>query len=138
MSNRNPKMKALIVLGIALASVFAANLAAADIIVDPKGHNVEQLQQDQMECRDLANGIDFDLVEEHQGRAVLRGAAAGGGFAAIAGGNKEMRRRSAAGGALVGGLQKNKAKRVDGSVEQVKVMDAQRNCLIGRGYSPLN
>ncbi len=138
MSNQKPKMNLILVLGIALAGMFAANLAAADIIVDPKGHDIEQLQQDQLECRDLASNIEFDLVEEHQGRAVLRGAAAGGGFAAIAGGDKEMRRRSAAAGAMVGGLQRNKAKRVDGSVQEVKVMDAQRNCLIGRGYSPLN
>ena len=91
-----------------------------------------------MECRNLANQIDFNMAEDHSGRAVLRGAAAGGGFAAIAGGGKEARRRSAAGGALVGGLAKNKAKRVDNSLEEVKINDAQRNCLIGRGYNPIS
>ena len=39
---------------------------------------------------------------------------------------------------LIGHLQRNKAKRVDGSVQEVKVMDAQRNCLIGRGYNPIS
>ena len=59
-------------------------------------------------------------------------------MAAIAGGNGEMRRRSAAGGAMVGALSRNKAKRVDNSVEEAKINDAQRNCLIGRGYNPLS
>ena len=78
------------------------------------------------------------MAKDHQGRAVARGAAVGIGAAAIAGGNKEMRRRSAAGGAMVGGLARNKGKRVDGSVEQAKRNDAERNCLIGRGYNPIS
>ena len=71
-------------------------------------------------------------------RQVLRGAAVVGGAAAIAGGNKEMRRRSMGAGALAGGVVRNKSKRVDGSVEDAKRKEAQRNCLIGRGYNPIS
>ena len=138
MKNRNFERKALIALVVASASLFSVGNAMADIVVDPKGHDPVQLQQDQMECRELAQSIDFNMAEEHQGRAMLRGAAAAGGMAAIAGGGKEARRRSAAAGALGGGLVKNKSKRVDGSVQEVKVKEGQRNCLYGRGYIPLS
>lgn len=123
---------------IASAALFSAGNAMANVIVDPKGHDPVQLDQDMRECRELANSIEFNMASEHQGRSALRGAAAVGGMAAIAGGGKEARRRSAAAGALGGALVKNKAERVDGSVEEVKVNDTQRNCLIGRGYMPLS
>ena len=123
---------------IASASLLSAGNAMANVIVDPKGHDPVQLDQDIRECRELAHSIDFNMASDHQGRAVGRNALAMGGMAAIAGGGKEARRRSAAAGALGGALVKNKAKRVDGSVEEVKVNDAQRNCLIGRGYMPLS
>lgn len=134
------KLKNRIGLALVIAAIgmLSAGNAMANIVVDPKGHDSVQLERDIMECRELASSIDFNLAEEHQGRAVLRGAVIGGSAAAIAGGGKEMRRRSAAGGALMGGVARNKSKRVDGSVEQVKINDAQRNCLIGRGYNPLS
>ena len=138
MKNRNFKNKAIIAAMVALASLFSLNFAQANVIVDPKGHDPVQLERDVMECRNLANSIDFNMAQDHQGRSVLRGAAAAGGFAAIAGGNKEVRRRSMGAGALAGGLAKNKSKRVDGSLEEVKRNDAQRNCLIGRGYNPIS
>lgn len=138
MRNRNFKNKAIIAAMVALAGLFSLNFAQANVIVDPKGHDPVQLERDVMECRNLANSIDFNMAQEHQGRSVLRGAAAAGGFAAIAGGNKEARRRSMGAGALAGGLAKNKSKRVDGSLEEVKRNDAKRNCLIGRGYNPIS
>ena len=91
MNARNRKMNWVIVLGI-VGMVFMSS-ASANVFVDPKGHDPVQLEQDVMECRNLANQIDFNMAEDHSGRAVLRGAAAGGGFAAIAGGGKEARRR---------------------------------------------
>lgn len=130
--------KFALALVIGAAGMVSAGNVMADIIVDPKGHDPVQLEQDRMECRQLAHSIDFNMAEDHQGRSVLRGAAAGGGFAAIAGGGKEARRRSAAAGALAGGLVKNKAKRVDNSVEEAKIKEAQRNCLYGRGYVPIS
>lgn len=138
MKYANIKKSFIAALVISLASMFIASSAVAGIVVDPKGHDAVQLEQDKLECRDLANSIEFDMASDHQGRSVLRGAAVGGGMAAIAGGNGEMRRRSMAAGALVGGLQKNKAKRVDGSVEDAKIKEAQRNCLVGRGYNPIS
>ena len=138
MKNRNLERKALIALAVAAFSLASAANANAGIVVDPKGHDPLQLEQDKMECRELANSIEFDMAENHQGRAVLRGGAAMGGMAAIAGGGKEARRRSVAAGALAGGLVKNKSKRVDSSVEEAKIKEAQRNCLYGRGYVPLS
>lgn len=138
MRNRNFERKALIALFVASASMFSVGNVMAGIVVDPKGHDPIQLEQDQMECRNLANSLEFNMAEDHQGRAVLRGAVAVGGMAAIAGGGKEARRRSAAAGALGGGLVKNKSKRVDVSAQEAKVKDAQRNCLYGRGYVPLS
>ena len=138
MELRNFANKAIIVAGISIASLLASSIALADIVVDPKGHDPAQLHQDKMECRELANSVEFNMAKDHQGRAVLRGAAAVGGMAAIAGGGKEARRRSAGAGALGGALVMNKSKRVDGSVEEAKVKEAQRNCLYGRGYVPLS
>lgn len=138
MKHRNFRIKAIAAAGVALAGMLSLNIAQANIIVDPKGHDPVQLNRDVMECRELASSIDFNMAQEHQGRAVLRGAAAAGGFAAIAGGNKEARRRSMGAGALAGGLARNKSKRVDGSLEEVKRNDAQRNCLVGRGYNPIS
>ena len=138
MRNANFKKSFVAALAISLASMLIAGNAAAGIVVDPKGHDVVQLEQDKLECRNLAGSIEFDMAEDHQKRSVLRGAAVGGGMAAIGGGNGEMRRRSMAAGALVGGLQKNKAKRVDGSVQDAKIKEAQRNCLVGRGYNPIS
>ena len=123
---------------VASAGLLSAGNVMANVVVDPKGHDPVQLEQDIMECRELANSIDFNMASDHQGRSVARGAVALGGMAAIAGGGKEARRRSAAAGALGGGLVKNKARRVDASAEEIKVNDAQRNCLIGRGYMPLS
>ena len=138
MELRNFANKAIIIAGISIASLLASSIAMADIVVDPKGHNPAQLQHDKQECRELANSIEFNMAEDHQGRSVLRGAAAMGGMAAIAGGGKEARRRSVAAGALGGGLVKNKSKRVDNSAQELKVKEAQRNCLYGRGYVPLS
>jgi uncharacterized protein YcfJ len=123
---------------VAAAGMLSAGNAMANVVVDPKGHDPIQLEQDMNECRALASSIDFNMAEEHQGRSVVRGAVAMGGIAAIAGGGKEARRRSAGAGALGGALVKNKSKRVDGSVQEAKVNDAQRNCLLGRGYMPIS
>ena len=138
MKIHNVERKALIALAVAAFSLASAANVSADIVVDPKGHDPVRLEQDKMECRDLASSIDFNMAEDHQGRAVLRGGVAMGGMAAIAGGGKEARRRSAAAGALAGGLVRNKSKRVDSSVEEAKIKEAQRNCLYGRGYVPLS
>ena len=125
-------------IALSLASMLIANNAVADIVVDPKGHDVAMLEQDKLECKNLASSIEFDMASDHQKRSVLRGAVVGGSMAAIAGGGGEARRRSMGAGALVGGLQKNKAKRVDGSVQDVQIKEAQRNCLVGRGYNPIS
>ena len=130
--------KAALALFIAVFGLASVSPAAADIIVDPKGHDNAQMERDLMECRDLSNSVSFNMAKDHQGRAVLRGAAIGGSAALIAGGGKEARRRSVAGGALAGGVVRNKSKRVDNSAEEAKRMEAQRNCLYGRGYQPLN
>ena len=61
---------------------------------------------------------------------------------ALSGCGTTQAQKSASGGAalgaLAGGLARNKSKRVDGSLEEVKRNDAQRNCLIGRGYNPIS
>ena len=129
-------LKRIAPVGIAL-SLFAGG-ASANVVVDPKGHDPARLEQDRMECRALAADVDFNMASEHQGRAVLRGAAVAGGMAAIAGGNKEARRRSMGAGALAGGVMRNKSHRVDASVADAKRRDAERNCLVGRGYNPLS
>ena len=138
MKNFNFSHKLGLALVIASAGMLSAGNAMADIVVDPKGHDPLQLEQDVAECRALASSIEFDMAKEHQGHAIARGAVVGGGMAAIAGGGKEMRRRSLAAGALGGALVRNKAKRVDSSMEDAKIKEAQRNCLYGRGYVPMS
>jgi len=138
MRNFNSKSHLLIIAVAGLSGLFFAGNAAADIIVDPKGHDPVQLENDRMECRALVSNIDFSMASEHQGHSVVRGAAVAGGMAAVMGGNKEMRRRSMGAGAIAGGLQRNKARRVDASVADAKRKEAERNCLAGRGYNPIS
>ena len=138
MKRSNFKNKFSLALIIAAAGMLSAGNAMANIVVDPKGHDPVQLEQDINECRALASSIDVNMAQEHQGRSVARGAVAMGGMAAIAGGGKEARRRSAAAGALGGALVKNKSKRVDRSMQDAQIKEAQRNCLYGRGYSVLS
>lgn len=138
MKRSNFSRKFGLALLVASVGMFSTANVMADIIVDPKGHDPVQLEQDINECRALASSIDFNMATDHQGRSVARGAVAVGGMAAIAGGGKEARRRSAAAGALGGALVMNKSKRVDASVEDAKIKEAQRNCLSGRGYVPMS
>ena len=127
--------KSLYLSGAAL--LFSINVSA-DILVDPKGHDAEQLALDQQECAALASQIEFNEAKEHTGKSTLRGAAALGATTAILGGNKEERRRAAGVGAVGGALAKNKAKRTDTTIENAKQREAQRKCMEGRGYSVLN
>lgn len=133
--NNKPWIAALV---LAIAGMSIAVPASAQIVVDPYGHDQAVMERDVSQCRDLSNSVEFGMIEEQRGRAVLRGAAVAGGAAAIAGGGKEVRRRSVGMGALAGGVARNQAKRSDRSVEEAKRNEAQRNCLIGRGYNPIN
>lgn len=128
----------IIALAVSSAAFISGNALALDIVVDPKGHDPAAMEQDIRECRELAANMNFDVASDYAGKAVARGAIIGGSAAVIAGGNKEVRRRSVAGGALAGGIAKNAGNRMDRAANNVKSSDAERNCLIGRGYNPLN
>jgi hypothetical protein len=123
---------------LSAASLVASVSFASSIIVDPKGQDPAQLALDQKECAELASQVEFDMAKEQAGRSVLRGAAAAGSVSAIAGGSSKTNKRAAGIGAVGGALSKNQAKRTDNTLQNVKQLEAERNCLKGRGYNPIN
>ena len=62
MRNFNVERKALIALAVAAFSLASAANVSADIGVDPKGHDPVRLEQDKMECRELASSIQFNMA----------------------------------------------------------------------------
>ena len=59
MKRSNFKNKFGLALIIAVAGMLSAGNVMASIVVDPKGHDPVQLEQDVNECRALASSIDF-------------------------------------------------------------------------------
>ena len=98
-----------------------------NIIIDPKGVNMTQYNQDLNECTALAEQVN--VGGQTAGRA-LAGAAVGAAIGAAIG-NSDTAQRGAGAGAVAGG-----ARGADQATTEKEVV--VRNCLRNRGYSVLN
>ncbi len=113
----------LVILGVVLLS----GCASRGVIIDQRGVNMEQYQQDLQECEAYAE-------EVHVAQRAAAGAATGAVLGSVVGavvGNSRTAERVAGVGAVSGGS------RGAGSAIQEKHMIV-RNCLKGRGYRVLN
>ena len=100
---------------------------ARDVIIDPKGVNMAQYNQDLSECTALAEQVN--VGGQTAGRA-LAGAAVGAAIGAAVG-NSDTAQRGAGAGAVAGA-----ARGADRATTEKQVV--VRNCLRNRGYSVLN
>lgn len=124
-------MKILIYSGIAL-SVLAACKSVEDLtgnnpIIDTKGVNVAQYNQDLAECQVYADEVQ---VAQKAAAGVVAGAAVGSVFGAVLG-NSNTAKRGAGVGAVGGGAR--------GVGEGIREREhVVKSCLVGRGYRVLN
>jgi outer membrane lipoprotein SlyB len=106
---------------------FSSGCASKRIIVDTKGINMAQYNQDLSECTIYAEQVD--VGRQAAGRAVA-GAAVGAAIGAAVG-NSDTAQRGAGVGAIAGGT------RGAGTAQREKQV-VVRNCLRNRGYAVLN
>ena len=98
---------------------------AADIVIDPAGVDMQQYQNDSVQCHMLSA-----QVRPRAGRGAVGGAVVGG-LVGRAVGNRHTARRAARAGA-VGGLVRGAA------VTRFERQLVVKNCLRSRGYNVLN
>lgn len=124
-------MKHLIFIGVLLCGFTACrsveDLTGNNPIIDTKGVNITQYNQDLTECQAYADEVQ---IAQKAAAGVVTGAAVGGVFGAVLG-NSNTAKRGAGVGAVGGG-----ARGVgEGMREREHVI---KSCLIGRGYRVLN
>ena len=108
-----------------LVVIALTGCARQRVIVDTKGVNMQQYQQDLSECQEYAKQVDSKV-----GAGAVVGAVIGGGIGAVLDGST-----GAAKGAGVGAIT-GTAKGASGTQrEKSKVV---KNCMRGRGYNVLN
>ncbi|NRB41730.1 MAG: hypothetical protein HRU20_25210 [Pseudomonadales bacterium] len=103
---------------------------AGNIIIDPKGHDSAQLT--------LASAAKSDKAKTAVGRSVVRGAVIAGAAMKTGTEHSGAARSAAKVGAVAGVAVASVGRRADKVSTQTAQEDAERACLIGRGYSPLN
>lgn len=118
-------MNKLIFLTIITALVLNGCARHAQIIIDPKGVDMEAYHADLAECQHLANQVESQIAE-----GVVGGAVVGALFGAIVGGRRTSVTTGQL-GALSGGLSA-------GGKEHYQREKVIRNCLRNRGYQILN
>jgi hypothetical protein len=121
------KMWTTLAVGVVLVGC-ATSGADYQPIVDTKGINAAQYQNDLAECQSIAQQT------QPVGNAAAKDAGAGAAIGAVLGsigGNKTSVMQSAGVGAVMGGLS--------GGASSIKEKNTVlRNCLRGRGYNVLN
>ena len=127
-----------------LFSSFALVLSAsagANVVVDTsKITDANQYSLDTLQCQQLAQQVKTLPAEQDglAGRAVA-GAAAGAATGAISGGSGSQGAKVGAGVAVGSGIIENRRNRKD-QAQQLKLaqIQAEKNCMIGRGYTVIN
>jgi len=124
-------MKAILYLAMSLILLAgcksAEDLTGNNPIIDTKGVNLAQYNQDLTECQSYADEVQ---IAQKAASGAVTGAAVGGVFGAVVG-NRNTVQRGAGIGAVGGG-----ARGVgEGLREREHVI---KRCLIGRGYRVLN
>jgi outer membrane lipoprotein SlyB len=112
--------------GVLLMIGLIAGCTSHDVIIDTKGVNERQYQQDLAECQVYTGQINT-VAEVAENGAV--GAAVGGAIGAIVG-NRRTAEKIAGVGAVTGSVK-------GGSRAEHRKQDVLRNCLRGRGYKVL-
>jgi outer membrane lipoprotein SlyB len=114
-------MKAFLFIGVALAAGCAAH---PDPIVDMKGVNVAQYEEDLAQCKSYG-----DEVKVEQG--ILKGAATGAVVGGVVGAIDGNTGRGAGYGSVAGGTK-------SGVRNQREKEQVVKRCMRGRGYQVLN
>ena len=114
------------------AALVAGRAGSYRPIVDTKGADMSNYEQDLTECRGYASQVS--PVGTAAGRAML-GAAAGGALGAVGGAFTGHPGFNAARGAALGGTGGLFAGGYKGAQDQTHVV---RNCMRGRGYQVLD
>lgn len=115
------------ILGLLTACGSVQDVFMDEPIVDTRGLNLAQYNQDLMECQLIAEQVD--VTEDAVVGAVVGGAVGGAVGAAV--GNSDTAQRGAGAGAILGGVRETGR----GLREKERVV---RRCLLGRGYRVLN
>jgi hypothetical protein len=110
----------------ALLLFVSACTTTSEIIIDEKGANMTNYEQDLAECRSYSEQV---AVGEKAARGAASGAVVGGAVGAVS--NRHDTAEGAAIGAITGGASGINA----GERDKVRVV---KNCLRGRGYRVLN
>ena len=116
-----------VVPAVLLVSICAGCTSTDEVIIDPKGVNMAQYEQDLAECRSYASAV-------RTGEKAVRGAASGavvGGLIGAAVGDSDDAKSGAGVGAVTGGARGVS----EGERDKVAVV---KRCLRGRGYRVLN
>ena len=108
-----------------LISIAGCGSTHNKVIIDPKGVDMAEYQQDLNSCFQIAEQVEERAVKGAAGGAVI------GGLVGAVVGNKKTAQKVAGVGAIKGGL--SGAKKTEH--EKNKVV---RNCMRGRGYRVLN
>jgi outer membrane lipoprotein SlyB len=128
----SPEKMMIVRLYLPVALVSALVLTSActttdEIIIDKKGVNMVQYEQDLAECRAYSSEVK---TSEKAARGAVSGAVVGGAIGAVVDGSD-----GAARGAGVGAISGGAKGANQGGREEVQVV---KNCLRGRGYRLLN
>lgn len=128
-----------ILLPITLYILTSSNVFA-EIIVDSKGVDQQQYHADMYECQQLSEQVkDTPSQQTSVIGSTARGALLGAAGSAIAGGSGSDGAKVGAGIGLVGGgVKKHAQKENVAKQHELEKDQVMRNCLIGRGYTPLN
>ena len=115
--------------------------ATANVVVDTsKITDANQYSLDTLQCQQLAQQVKALPAEKDglAGRAVA-GAAAGAATGAISGGSGSEGAKIGAGVAVGSGILENRRNKKD-QAQQLKLaqIQAEKNCMIGRGYTVIN
>jgi len=110
---------------LSLLSIAGCGSRHHQVIIDPKGVDMGQYQQDLNSCTQIAQ-----QVEQKAGEGAVTGAVIGGVIGAVVGNSRTVQKVAGVGavkGGVGGAMQTNKEKK--------RVV---KNCMRGRGYKVLN
>ena len=118
-------MNRFVILITLFVLITSTGCARQRVIVDTKGVNMQQYQQDLSECQEYAKQVDSKV-----GKGAVVGTVIGGGIGAVLDGSS-----GAAKGAGVGAITGTAKGAAGTQREKSKVV---KNCMRGRGYKVLN
>jgi hypothetical protein len=124
------------------ATLFATPALSHGLVFDEKQYDESQFALDSRQCETLLDNVGQNegsgAVEQGVKRGA-RGAAAGAAAGSISGNSgSEAAKKGAAIGTTIGLLSGRGSKNTAESKNQQERTELMRNCMVGRGYQPLN